>query len=383
MDIRGVMTAEICREVGAKAATPVERAMACSPVRRIAVNPGLSVVDDTLPPSLQEASPVLLTYRVQIYNSTGHSAGKSSGAYAAAGSVPPAVELLRATASERGAILEWHPATATADFNADFVDLWRTDLSAPAPEKQPKRASSARARRGKQASKAEMPDQEPELVHLRTAEAESGSPGTVDATAMMGQTYSYVAERVRRVTIENKVLELRSAPSAAVTLTMRDTFPPKIPVGLAAVSGFDKPETGDSRTSALPYVDLSWEANGEPDLAGYRVYRQLARPDGTPQGPLARLTASPLTSPAYRDVAVKPGQGYIYTVTAVDVAGNESAPSAKALEVVSSDNGGSSSLLSPYSGELIAVRWDSADGRWFDISARRHNSDFNNLGSER
>ena len=326
---------------------------------------------------------MLLTYRVQIYNSTGHSAGKSSGAYAAAGSVPPAVELLRATASERGAILEWHPATATADFNADFVDLWRTDLSASAPERQPKRTSSARARRGKQASKAEMPDQEPELVHLRTAEAGSGSPGTVDATAMMGQTYSYVAERVRRVTIGNKVLELRSAPSAAVTLTMEDTFPPKIPVGLATISGFAKPATADRHTSALPYVDLSWEANGEPDLAGYRVYRQLARPDGTPQGPLARLTASPLTSPAYRDVAVKPGQGYIYTVTAVDVAGNESAPSAKALEVVSSDNGGSSSLLSPYSGELIAVRWDSADGRWFDISARRHNSDFNNLGSER
>jgi fibronectin type 3 domain-containing protein len=137
-------------------------------------------------------------------------------------------------------------------------------------------------------------------------------------------------------------LEMKSSRSNAVTLAMRDTFPPSAPTGLDTISGAAPAST--AAAYAGPYVDLSWEPNSEPDLAGYRVYRQLARPDGSPQGPLARLTALPIAVPAYRDVAVKAGQGYIYSVTAVDAAGNESAPSAKALEVVSE-------AASPGSGE--------------------------------
>jgi fibronectin type 3 domain-containing protein len=112
---------------------------------------------------------------------------------------------------------------------------------------------------------------------------------------------------------------------------MRDTFPPKAPTGLATIPGETEALNG---SSAISYIDLSWEPNSEPDLAGYFVYRQLARPNGDPQGPLGKMTPLPIAAPAYRDVAVAPGQRYIYFVTAVDASGNESAPSAKAQEVV-------------------------------------------------
>jgi len=155
--------------------------------------------------------------------------------------------------------------------------------------------------------------------------------GTLDASAAMGGTYAYVAQRVRSVTLGDHTLELYSEPSPAVTLAMRDTFPPAPPTGLASIAGFSTPSAGGE---SAPYIDLSWEPSPEPDLAGYFVYRRLARPNGDPQGPLARLTPLPIPAPAYRDVAVRPGQRYIYDVTAVDASGNESAPSAKALESV-------------------------------------------------
>jgi fibronectin type 3 domain-containing protein len=118
---------------------------------------------------------------------------------------------------------------------------------------------------------------------------------------------------------------------------MRDTFPPKPPTGLATIPGASDAANG---SPAASYIDLSWEPNSETDLTGYFVYRQLARPNGDPQGPLAKLTSLPIATPSYRDVAVAPGQRYIYSVTAVDASGNESAPSAKAQEVAAAQNVG-------------------------------------------
>jgi fibronectin type 3 domain-containing protein len=76
-------------------------------------------------------------------------------------------------------------------------------------------------------------------------------------------------------------------------------------------------------------VDLSWSISLETDLAGYRVYRSEL--EGT-RGQV--LNPDLLPTPAVRDTSVKPGHRYWYTVTAVDRAGNESAPSAPvAIEV--------------------------------------------------
>lgn len=350
LEIKGAMTAELCRETDARPALPAARLAACTPVVRTAAVPGPSETADTLPVSLRAGPAVLLAYRIQIFNSTGHSSGNSTApAYAAAGSTPAAVASLQATASEQGAVLEWKSERDSAAAletgpaaPPQVIDFSRIDLSLPpAPEKRVRPAAQPS---GKTSSKSrpvqpkKTQDEASNEVHLRAPDtAPAANPeraGTVDTTAAMGDTYTYTAQRVRALTLGNHQLEIASEPSAPVTMAMRDTFPPKPPTGLATIAGTTAPDAAVRGAKPQPYIDLSWEPNTEPDLAGYRVYRQLARPDGTPQGPLARLTPLPIAVPAYRDVAVRPGQGYIYTVTAVDAAGNESAPSAKAHESV-------------------------------------------------
>ena len=254
------------------------------------------------------------------------------------GRVPATIAALKATANQRGAVLEWNSITyeGAAANPTDVVELRRVDLSSPptaqkaGPAAPKKTGSSPANRKGTSPKPAKTESNE---LFLRVPE-ESRAPvngrltaGAIDETAAMGDTYTYMAERVAKVTIGTHALDLHSTPSETVTLAMKDTFPPKAPTGLATIAG-----TSDAAGNGT--IDLSWDANAEQDLEGYRVYRQLARPDGTPEGPLARLTALPITAPAYRDVAVKAGQRYIYHVTAVDASGNESAPSAKALEVV-------------------------------------------------
>jgi fibronectin type 3 domain-containing protein len=68
--------------------------------------------------------------------------------------------------------------------------------------------------------------------------------------------------------------------------------------------------------------------NSEPDLGGYFLYR---RTQGTePQ----RLNSEPVKSPAFRDPNIVAGERYFYSVSAVDLRGNESARSQEASEAV-------------------------------------------------
>ncbi len=111
---------------------------------------------------------------------------------------------------------------------------------------------------------------------------------------------------------------VEGALSPPVCATPRDTFPPAAPTGLAAVAGPDG-------------VSLIWDANHEPDLAGYLVLRGEAT-----GGPLRALTPSPIRETTYRDTSVRPGVRYVYAVVAVDNANppNMSAQSAHVEETV-------------------------------------------------
>lgn len=138
------------------------------------------------------------------------------------------------------------------------------------------------------------------------------SPAYDDTGFDYGKTYVYVVRSA--VTAEGKPLE--SDDSRPIVLTPKDIFPPAAPQdAVAAILPGSQPGT--------VVVDLSWAINVETDLAGYRVYRSERENE---RGPL--LTPSLLPSPAYRDGGVAAGRRYWYTVTAVDHAGNESAPSA-------------------------------------------------------
>jgi hypothetical protein len=133
-----------------------------------------------------------------------------------------------------------------------------------------------------------------------------------DTNFVFDQTYIYIVRSV--IPVEGH--ELESSDSQPVKVTPRDTFPPATPQDLvgALLPGIAAGEV---------VVELSWSINLETDLAGYRVYR--SEQEGT-RGEL--LTPDLLPTPAVRDTSVKPGRRYWYSVTAVDRAGNESAPCA-------------------------------------------------------
>ncbi len=164
-----------------------------------------------------------------------------------------------------------------------------------------------------------------------------------DQTAHFGDLYRYTAQRIRSATLSGHSLELRSIISAPITIPLRDTFPPATPTGLYAVPGQTTATTDNQQLTANNLViDLSWQPNTEPDLAGYIVYRrQLPSPNSTapagtaPNGtPPTRLTPTPLPGPAYRDPTAIPGQTYAYSITAIDTSGNESKPTPEVQETL-------------------------------------------------
>ena len=98
-----------------------------------------------------------------------------------------------------------------------------------------------------------------------------------------------------------------------------DIFPPSVPTGLQAVF------SGEGQT---PFIDLIWSPVTNADLAGYNLYRSA-----TNEVPV-KLNNELVKSPSYRDTSVASGQTYTYSVSAVDVQGNESQLSEKASESV-------------------------------------------------
>ena len=132
------------------------------------------------------------------------------------------------------------------------------------------------------------------------------APSFDDSAASPAQTWCYT---VRTVASTDPVVE--SADSNEACLAVRDIAAPAPPAGVTALT----------RDGAL---EVSWSPSPEADVEAYRVYRALK---GSPP---ERLQALPADQTTYRDATALRGFSYVYTVTAVDTAGNESPPSAPA-----------------------------------------------------
>ncbi|MDQ2833173.1 MAG: hypothetical protein M3Y50_05380 [Acidobacteriota bacterium] len=325
LDIKGVITAQICRN--SPAAVPPTPA--CLPVLRLTVSPGPGHATDSLPRSLTTGNPALLAYSVQLFNERGRSAGSAPQVYTAAGASPPAVAQFRATLAPGGVALEW-----TREDSPARIELRRQSLAPPPNSAHPpgsETEKSSKIPRNTPLNPLRNVPARTEIT-LQTPVSASGSAkdpgGVLDRTAARDAIYRYTAQRVRSLSLEGHTLTLRSLPSAPLTLTVRDTFPPSIPTGLEAAPG------AVTVPSHTPSIDLSWSPDSDADLAGYFVYRQILLPSGTLAGAPTRLTPSPISAPAYRDQTPVIGQGYAYRVTAVDVSGNESAPSSDVHETL-------------------------------------------------
>jgi fibronectin type 3 domain-containing protein len=133
-----------------------------------------------------------------------------------------------------------------------------------------------------------------------------------------------------------------SAYSPVVWAT-RDTVVPPAPSNMHAVS---QDEAG---------VTLGWSGSS-PDTVRYSVYRASSS-----AGPRIRIGSS--TTWNYRDVTGDPGQPYIYYVTAVDAAGNESASAQVTANRSVSPNTAPKAptiSLAQIVGDRLSLWWDQA-----------------------
>jgi hypothetical protein len=146
-----------------------------------------------------------------------------------------------------------------------------------------------------------------------------GSPVEInfrDEHFEFGANYVYTVRASSGTPDDPQTQFVESADSAPLFITPKDIYPPEAPTGLVAAI-----VPGTNGQAA--YVELSWEANAESDLAGYWVYRSE---DSSAKG--QRINAQLLLSPAARDATAIAGKHYFYRVVAADQAGNESQASA-------------------------------------------------------
>ena len=116
--------------------------------------------------------------------------------------------------------------------------------------------------------------------------------------------------------------EIEGDDSPIVDVLAHDSFPPAVPSGLEAVYSPVAPNS---------FIDITWTANTEPDLAGYNVYRH--RKNEQP----VKINSELVKTPRFADPGVQPGMKYFYSVTAVDLRGNESGKSEETSETVPKD----------------------------------------------
>ena len=139
----------------------------------------------------------------------------------------------------------------------------------------------------------------------------AAQPSFLDNGADWQKTYDYWITIVSNL-MRNSVFQVEGDDSAPIQVAVTDIFPPAMPNGLQAVA---------SGEGQLPFIDLAWAPNTEPDLAGYNAYRRQGSADWV------KLNTQPVKSPSFRDTDVVRGNLYEYSVSAIDLRGNESARS--------------------------------------------------------
>jgi hypothetical protein len=215
--------------------------------------------------------------------------------------VPAPLGQLQSRITESAIDLSWQPVTKTAAGDPITVTEYHVYRGELDPKSYDPQITGPEVRREKFAVPLAQLDR-------------SSDPRYSDQHFDFGKTYVYIVRSA--TTVGKDATTLESSDSDPLILKPADTFPPSIPQGVVAAS-VENPES----TPPSQEIDLSWAISAEQDLAGYRVYRSETEGE---KGSLVRQDL--LLSPAYRDTSVASGHRYWYSVTAVDLSGNESAP---------------------------------------------------------
>jgi hypothetical protein len=223
--------------------------------------------------------------------------------------VPEAIADLTAQVTKEAVVLTWTPPEKTT---------FRAPLAAPAGY----RVYRALVEPGAEAEAAANPGKA-KLAGPLALVGVTPAPPYRDAQFEFGRTYVYTVRSVAQY----ETGSVESADSRPAVVTPRNTFPPAAPQQLAIVL---LPATPQEPA----HLELSWAISPEADVAGYNIYRSEEA------GALgARLNRDLLLTPVFRDMPGVPGRTYFYRVTAVDRAGNESAPSVPVSSAVPAEAG--------------------------------------------
>jgi len=263
--------------------------------RRAPTAPSRQGYLDTLPPSvLRNDAAAEIRYAVSVLNAHGRSAGLSNQVTVPGMPAPQPPADFRAQVTAEGILLSWTGRLESTDV-PQFEHVYRV------------------YRR-----------EEGTNNDIRVAEVLfRGLPSYVvsDRSFEWEKTYSYWATVVTLVQAKGQEeTEFEGLDTPSQKVFAHDIFPPSVPVGLQAAFSGEGPQR---------FIDLVWAPDTEVDLAGYNVYR---REQGS--GASERMNQELLRVPAFRDTNVRPGHEYFYSVAAVDVRGNQSAPSAEVSENV-------------------------------------------------
>ncbi len=296
-NIRRAGPTEVCRGVGTKlqeCGTPVGKIPFQKPAaaKGTAQNPQVSYTDQ-LPPNLRSAYPTSnFVYAVSVLNSYGKTAGLSNQVQVPAVPTLPPPSDFQAIVTAEGVKLSWKPVTPPQEIpGLRYVyRVYRRQLGAS------------------------LDSVAGELADI------NDPPSLLDRGFEWEKTYDYRVTVVTLITPSSGIeQQVEGEDTVSVRVFAHDVFPPATPSGLQAV--FSGP-------GQKPFIDLVWAPNTEPDLAGYNVYRHEQ------DGPAVKVNSEFVKSPAFRDSEILAGRRYFYSVSAVDVRGNESQPSEEASEAL-------------------------------------------------
>ena len=249
---------------------------------------------DQLPPKLKSEYPTSnIFYSVNVLNSYGRSAGLSNQVPVPAAPTLAPPSDFQAQLGPEGVHLTWKPFQPPQEILGlrYVVRVYRRE-------------------RGRNA----------DAVAGEVPVSNESSPDLLDRSFEWEKTYNYRATVVTFVPEPGGgEQQVEGEDTAPVSVVAHDVFPPAIPSGLQAV--FSGP-------GQKPFIDLVWTPNPEADLAGYNIYRRDRN------GQAVKLNSELVKAPAFRDSEVLSGHQYFYSVSAVDVRGNESGRSPETAETV-------------------------------------------------